>query len=165
MANACEKRTYSKSLEVLMRGRDYAYASRCARVANLESRNLHKYDLANRNVLVVFRRRNEGQSFPYLRLQAERLRPEFAALVEQWQLDTRHLSLICKKITHEDYFRIIGMGRPVIPLLLEELRKRPAHWFAALRATANVDPSPEGATPSQAREAWLEWGKSRGYID
>lgn len=165
MANACEKRTYSTSGDNFLRGRDYTYANRCARVANRESRNLHKYDLANRNVLIIFRRRNEALSSPSLRLETERLRPEFTALVEQWRRDTRHLSLISKKITHQDYFRIIGMGKPVIPLLLEELRKRPAHWFAALRATTNVDPSPEGATPSQAREAWLEWGKSHGYID
>jgi len=165
MANACKKRTYSTSGVNFLRGRDYAYANRCARVANREDRNLHKYDLASRNVLIIFRRRNEGLSFPSLRLETERLRPEFTNLAEQWRRDTRHLSLISKKITHQDYFRITGMGKPVIPLLLEELRKRPAHWFAALRATANVDPSPDGATPLQARDAWLKWGKSQGYID
>ena len=57
------------------------------------------------------------------------------------------------------------MGEAVVPLLLEELRERPAHWFAALRATTNFDPSTAEANPSQAREAWLEWGKSQGYID
>jgi hypothetical protein len=57
------------------------------------------------------------------------------------------------------------MGKPVVPLLLESLRDSPTHWFAALRATANVDPCAVDANPSQAREAWLSWGRALGYID
>ncbi len=99
------------------------------------------------------------------RLNAEPLRVEFEALAKKWQRDTRHLSLISKKITHPAYFRIVGMGQTAIPLLLEALRDRPAHWFAALRATANTDPSPLDASPSVAREAWLKWGRSQGLVD
>jgi hypothetical protein len=115
--------------------------------------------------------RSEEASVPYLRSshvsrqETERFRSEFVALAQQWRRDTRHLSQVAKKIAHPAYLRITGMGAAVVPLLLEELRERPAHWFAALRATTNVDPSPTEATPSQAREAWLEWGKSQGYID
>lgn len=168
MTTECEKRGYSRSGDNSLRRRNYAYAHRRARATSRQSRNLHKYDLANRT---VSRRRVEELSFAsqliprLLRLEAERLRPEFTVRAERWRRDTKHLSIISRKIAHEDYFRITGMGKPVIPLILEELHKRPAHWFAALRATANIDPSPEGATPSQAREAWLEWGKSQGYID
>jgi hypothetical protein len=100
-----------------------------------------------------------------LRDRAEPYRVEFEALSRRWQRDTKHLSLTSKKITHPDFLRIIGMGEAVIPLLLESLRDRPAHWFAALGATANINPVPEDANPSQAREAWLSWGRSRGYID
>jgi hypothetical protein len=100
-----------------------------------------------------------------LRDRAEPYRAEFVALSQRWQRDTKHLSLISKKITQPDFLRIIGMGEPVIPLLLESLRDRPAHWFAALRATANINPVPEDANPSQAREVWLRWGRSHGYID
>jgi hypothetical protein len=97
--------------------------------------------------------------------QSERLRPEFEALTEQWQRDTRHLSQIVKKILHPAYFRIIGMGEPVVPLLLEALRDRPAHWFAALKATANIDPVTPGSNPLAARESWLKWGRSKGLLD
>ena len=116
-------------------------------------------------------RRSEEASMPYLRSphisrqETERLRSEFVALAEQWRRDTRHLSQVTRKVAHPAYLRITGMGEAVVPLLLEELRERPAHWFAALRATTNFDPSPAEANPSQAREAWLEWGKSQGYID
>ena len=100
-----------------------------------------------------------------LRLKAEELRVEFEGLSKRWQRDTRHLSQISKKVGHPAYLRIIGMGEAAIPLLLEALRDRPTHWFAALRATANTDPCPIDANPSGARIAWLSWGSSHGYID
>ncbi len=105
------------------------------------------------------------RSSDYRPKKAELLRVEFEALAKKWQRETVHLSLISKKISHPAYFRIVGMGEAVIPLLLEALRDKPAHWFAALRATANIDPSPADANPSMAREAWLKWGRSEGLID
>ena len=102
--------------------------------------------------------------FP-LRLRAESLRAEFTPLAEQWRRDSQHLSLISKKVMHPAYFRIMGMGEAVVPLLLEELRDRPSHWFLALKSTANVDPVPPGGNPASAREAWLQWGRTEGLID
>jgi len=100
-----------------------------------------------------------------VRAEAEQIRGEFVGLAEQWRLDTQHLSQISQKVAHAAYFRIMGMGERVIPLLLEALRDRPAHWFAALKATTNVDPVPAGANPSTAREAWLEWSRKEGLVD
>jgi len=100
-----------------------------------------------------------------LRSRSEAYRTEFKTLSEKWYRETRHLSLVAKKITHPAYLRIIGMGEPVIPLLLEALRDRPSHWFVALQATSNENPSPENCNPSQAREAWLAWGRFRGLVE
>jgi|SRR5579859_7277157 len=110
-------------------------------------------------------RRSHDTRAAILRLKAERLRPEFTVLANEWRRDTQHLSLMAKKVTHPAYFRIIGMGEGVIPLLLEALRDDPAHWFAALRATTNVDPSPTEGNPSSVRQAWLAWGQDSGLID
>jgi hypothetical protein len=66
---------------------------------------------------------------------------------------------------HPAYFRIMGMGERAVPLLLEELRDHPAHWFSALKATANIDPVPAGSNPLMARNAWLEWGRKQRLID
>jgi len=93
------------------------------------------------------------------------MREEFNMLANQWRNDTRHLSLISKKVMHQAYFRIMGMGPAVVPLLLEELRDRPAHWFTALKATTNVDPAPQGSSSSEARQAWLDWGRGRGLLN
>jgi putative addiction module CopG family antidote len=75
---------------------------------------------------------------PLLLAEAERKRKEFTVLAEEWARATRHLSLVQKKIIHPAYFRIVGMGEAAVPLLLEALRDRPAHWFAALQAIANA---------------------------
>lgn len=100
-----------------------------------------------------------------LRRRAEEYRVEFEALSRKWQHETKYFSLVAKKLTHPAFLRIVGMGEPAIPLILESLRDRPSHWFAALRATANIDPVPSNSNPSEARNAWLEWGRSQGYID
>jgi hypothetical protein len=109
-------------------------------------------------------RRKENHA-TILRLKAERLRPEFTRLSEQWRIETKHFSVISQKVAHPTYFRIIGMGEAAVPLLLETLRDKPSHWFVALQATANVNPVPSGASPSTAREIWLNWGRSQKFID
>jgi hypothetical protein len=125
-----------------------------------------QYDKAIQIVEEIFRERSKRISpRPLWGNETERLRSEFADLADKWIRETRHISLISKKITHPAYFRIVGMGKPVIPLLLAALRDRPSHWFAALRATANVDPAPSVGNASQSRQAWLEWGRSHGYIE
>jgi hypothetical protein len=124
-----------------------------------------QYD-AERRVREIFSAYLKPQSSGFvLRSQADRLRPEFSVLADQWRTNTRHLSLVAKKITDPAYLRIIGMGKPALPLLLEVLRDKPSHWFAALRAVANTDPAGPTANPSEARKAWLDWGKAEGYID
>jgi hypothetical protein len=171
MPKECEKRSYSNRLDSSLRQCNYAYARSRAISVDQGSRDRHKYRLATLAEKMAVRHRNEELSEPSqpspnpLSLEAERLRPEFTVLADQWRRDTRHLSLVSKKITHPTYFRIIGMGKPVAPLLLEALRDRPAHWFAALRAVTNADPAGPEANPSEARQAWLEWGKSEGYTD
>jgi hypothetical protein len=64
------------------------------------------------------------------------------------------------------YQRIIGMGAPVVPLILEELRREPDQWFWALEAITGENPVPAGSA-GKVREmaaAWLEWGKRHGLI-
>ena len=80
-----------------------------------------------------------------LRLQAETLRAEFSVLARQWNRDTMHLSRISRAVAHPAHVRIVAMGEPVVPLILEELRDCPSHWFAALWTITNIDPVPAGA--------------------
>jgi hypothetical protein len=64
------------------------------------------------------------------------------------------------------YQQIIGIGEPAVPLLLEELRREPDHWFWALEAITMANPVPKEASGKirQMAMAWIEWGIREGYI-
>lgn len=90
---------------------------------------------------------------------------KFRALALQWQQETRHLSLISDIVLNTAYQQIIGMGAPAIPLILQELKEKPDHWFWALRSIIGESPIPPKARGrlSQMTEAWLTWGREHGY--
>ena len=96
--------------------------------------------------------------------RSSELEQKFAQLVERWRQETAVLSNVHRIILHPAYQRIIGLGPDAIPLILKELACRPGHWFWALYAITGEDPAPPGATFKQAVDAWLTWGRSKGYI-
>ena len=99
-------------------------------------------------------------------------RPEFAvdeelfqALAGQWRKETAHHSLMFKKAMHPLYQRIIGLGWGVTPLILKDLQTRPGgHWFWALEAVTGENPAAALESLDEAIQAWLNWGKERGYL-
>ena len=52
-------------------------------------------------------------------------------------------------------------------LFLTELRDNPGFWFTALREIVGYSPVPahDRQDAAKAREAWLNWGKARGYLE
>ena len=64
----------------------------------------------------------------------------FHELVAQWKEDTRFMSFIHDMVGHPAYLQIIGMGKDALPLLLQELRREPDHWFVALQAITGANP-------------------------
>jgi hypothetical protein len=101
-----------------------------------------------------------------LGLDELRLRQKFDGLVQQWHEDTLPLSDVSKKVVHPAYQEIIGMGEPAIPLILHEMERRPGHWFWALRAITGESPVPpeDAGNVPKMTQAWLAWGRERGYI-
>lgn len=91
------------------------------------------------------------------------LEDEFYKLAAMWRSETEHLSS-ADVFTHPDYQRIIGLGRPVLPLLLRDLAATGAHWFWALRAIAGENPvrAEDAGNVRRMTEAWLAWGAERG---
>jgi hypothetical protein len=65
-----------------------------------------------------------------------------------------------------EYLRIIGLGERAIPLILEDLRKTPDHWFVALHAITGVSPVPEESRGriDEMAKAWIIWGEQSGYL-
>jgi hypothetical protein len=94
------------------------------------------------------------------------LRERFRRLAGQWKEQSRYLSNPAQMAVMPAYQRIIGMGWPAVPLILEELWREPGQWFWALEAITEENPVPPPAA-GRVREmarAWVEWGQARGLI-
>jgi hypothetical protein len=91
-------------------------------------------------------------------------RDTFKELVAKWRHDTDHISSITKTVMDPSYQQIMGMGPPVVPLILEELRDHGGHWFWALRFITRQNPADGCIEFDAACRAWLKWGRSEGYI-
>jgi hypothetical protein len=90
---------------------------------------------------------------------------KFTRLRDEWKKSRAPESSTQKQVMHPAYQKIIGMGPEAVPLLLRELEKELDAWFWALRAITEEDPvRPEDRGNGKAMaQAWLEWGRVRGY--
>jgi hypothetical protein len=88
----------------------------------------------------------------------------FHQLVDEWKDETRLLSSIHEMVSHPAYLQIIGMGQEALPLLVNELRREPDHWFVALQAITGTNPIPASASGNMdaMARAWLNWAEKRG---
>jgi hypothetical protein len=99
-------------------------------------------------------------------LTADELRTTFEELAEAWRNRTRYQSFIQKLVTAPEYQRIIGLGRPVVPLLLRDLEREPEFWFWALECITGENPVPESALGDidAMSAAWVDWGYRHGVL-
>ena len=97
--------------------------------------------------------------------EMSRLSQRFEALAAEWRRETGHLSLMSDIVLHTAYQQIIGMGKPAIALILQDLQHQPDHWFWALRSITGENPiQPEDrGRLAQMAAAWLAWGRQHGY--
>jgi len=99
--------------------------------------------------------------------KAKALKAEFMNHASKWLTETEFLSSVHETVLHPSYQRIIGMGTDALPLIFEELRKKPGHWFWALHAITGAEPVPDqdkGRVKKMA-EHWINWGKEEGIIE
>jgi len=91
---------------------------------------------------------------------------KFQLLAKEWREETSHLSSMTKLVMHPKYQNIIGMGPAVLPILFRELQKKPDHWFWALSAITEENPTnPEDAGDlRKMSDAWLKWAREKGYL-
>lgn len=96
--------------------------------------------------------------------QTEGLRAEFEALSQQWKDETAGDSTGSAILLHPAHQRIIGMGRPALPLILEDMQQRGGHWFAALRAITGENPvaAEDAGRVRKMQSVWVEWGRRTG---
>jgi hypothetical protein len=87
----------------------------------------------------------------------------FTELANRWTKETSEIASPTRRFMHPDYQRIIGMGQPALPWLIERLRNQPDDWFWALAAITGDVPLPDDFGFESARRAWLNWGAAQGY--
>jgi hypothetical protein len=106
-----------------------------------------------------------GQEYSYAEESEAPLEAEFRQLVETWRKDTRKSSVVALRYIHPAYQRILALPNKelVIGLILRELATRPDRWLAALSALTNDQPTEPNDSFDDAVQAWLEWGRERGY--
>ena len=94
------------------------------------------------------------------------VRERFQQLAAQWKERSRHMSNTGQMVMLKPYQQIIGMGECAVPLILEELEREPDQWFWALEAITQENPVPPEAAGKvqQKAQAWITWGKQRGYL-
>jgi hypothetical protein len=87
----------------------------------------------------------------------------FQRLLAQWKAERGATSSITRMAECDSYVAIMAEGKPVIPLIMEQLRSegdQPDQWFWALQVLADgLDPVSEadrGNTVKMA-EVWLNW--------
>jgi type I restriction enzyme M protein len=90
----------------------------------------------------------------------------FQALAQGWRQSRAIMSSVSAMAAIPEYLRIIGLGERAIPLILEDLRKTPDHWFVALHAITGVSPVPEESRGriDEMAKAWIIWGEQSGYL-
>jgi hypothetical protein len=95
----------------------------------------------------------------------ETIQKKFQSLAAVWRAETAYVSSSSDLVAHPAFQEIVGMGPPVIPVLLHELENRTGHWHRALRLITGADPVPaaDRGNIDKAAEAWLRWGKEQGY--
>jgi hypothetical protein len=88
--------------------------------------------------------------------------------VANWKAEMRSSasSSFMRMIVSPHYQRIIGMGLPVVPLLLAELEVRPDHWGWALEMITGENPVPPEAEGKlrMIAQAWVDWGRVRRLV-
>ena len=120
-----------------------------------------KYAARQQEMAIWYRR-------SHLRGRRLRSRRLFTQLARRWKHDTAFQSNVTTKAMHPAYQRIIGMGREAIPLILEEFQSGHLDdWFWALTAITGANPITEDIAGDVERmaEAWLQWGRAKGYLN
>lgn len=97
---------------------------------------------------------------------SEAIYKKFTNLASEWTQAVEGMSSTVEMTKHPSYQEIINMGQAVIPFLLEDLHQNPLYWLPALRQITQENPvlPEQRGKIKQMAEAWLNWGRQKGYI-
>jgi hypothetical protein len=96
---------------------------------------------------------------------AETIEQRFRRLEALWTAETGYLSSDTEIVGHAAFQEIIGMREAVVPFMMKDMEERPCLWVWALPEITGADPVPasDRGNIRKMSEAWLRWGRGRGY--
>ena len=92
----------------------------------------------------------------------------FRSLADEWRRKTAGLPRVKDRIANPLYLQIIDWGEDAVPHILSELMNRePDHWFEALSQITGANPVPlqSRGNVREMADAWVRWGRLRGWIN
>jgi hypothetical protein len=98
-------------------------------------------------------------------LPTETVEQRFRRLEAVWLAEAGFSSSSTMLRDHPAFQEIMTLGEAVVPFMLRDLRQRPRLWVWALPQITGADPvSPsDRGDISKMSDAWLRWGRERGY--
>ncbi len=100
-----------------------------------------------------------------LKFQQGDVERRFEALAHRWIEEAGGLSVVADMVAHPAYRNIVDMGDAVVPFILRAIRREPTFLYRALRDITGQNPAPPGSDPDETDEAWLAWGRDKGYLE
>lgn len=96
----------------------------------------------------------------------ELIKIQFEKLKKDWENLTAFYSSISEIVDNNPYRSIIGMGRDVLPFIIEDLSKTQNHWFYALNKITGKNPIPENHAGNieLMTKDWLNWANENTVI-
>jgi hypothetical protein len=88
----------------------------------------------------------------------------FNYLYNEWQKEIKFISFMGNN-TNEYYNKIINLGKPVMPYIINKLRKEPCHLFIALSEITSENPvkqEHQGLIHEMASD-WIHWWDMKNY--
>lgn len=87
----------------------------------------------------------------------------FLSLRDNWKNQTAYLSSSTEIVNNPNYQQVIQLGEKVLPLIFEDLKKEPDHWFYALNAITGEDPVKfeDRGNLNKMTQSWLEWWRTK----
>jgi hypothetical protein len=91
---------------------------------------------------------------------------KFLHLKDEWSKDTKFVSATGELFSNKYYQKIIDMGPNATPWIIREMKKKPGHWFYALRKITGANPvvDAHAGNVKAMTQDWLVWAK-RNRID
>ena len=110
-----------------------------------------------KRVRIRFQERHGRSPAEILELADAEVRESFERDRAAWRAKSKHMSSPTDVVLLPEYQRIIGLGRPAVPLIIESLREKLDYWFWALRSIVGEDHATEARTMRDAADSWISW--------